>query len=331
MKILLTGGSGTLGKDLSRRLLEQHHQITFLGRREPEIPSVHRAQTRFIRCDLSVPLPTDTSFRDPHDAVIHLAADLRFLGPKRDLYQTNVFGTRQALMLAGMVKAKRFIFASSIEAIGPGESTIPQTEAASSRSLTNYGRSKWLAEKQVQEFHLSECEKTILRIGTIYGPEAPGFVLPIAEALRKRTFFFKALPLIGNQFWQPLFLTDATAAFQQALATHHPGGLFHLIGPEQVSLNDVFSMIAREIDVIMPVSIECSATAKWELGLRKWWNRLLKKGTWLTYFSSAPPERPHRLFSHERMNSIWGFSPSTTFTQGLPLTIRWLLEKGYLR
>ena len=114
------------------------------------------------------------------DAVVHLAARVHQMhdGPDaaRLYHQTNVEGTRRLAEAAQQAGVKRFVFVSSIKAMG--EETRPGTvwtEETPCRPLDAYGESKLAAEELLLDMHRkSGFPVVILRPPLMYGPGVKG-------------------------------------------------------------------------------------------------------------------------------------------------------------
>jgi dihydroflavonol-4-reductase len=142
--VLVTGASGFLGWHIARLLLERGHQVRALCR--------PNSQIRELDVDR---IPGD--LRDPDSLkraaqgcrqVFHVAADYRLWSRNpKDLYQSNVEGTRH--LLAAAIHAERIVYTSTVGCIGMppnhlGDESSPVSIADMSG---HYKRSKWLAEQ----------------------------------------------------------------------------------------------------------------------------------------------------------------------------------------
>jgi dihydroflavonol-4-reductase len=90
------------------------------------------------------------------DVVYHVAADYRlFARDPREIYRTNVDGTRALLKAAGEAGVTRFVYTSSVGALGlhadgtPADETTPVTLE---QMVGHYKRSKYLAEREAEGF-----------------------------------------------------------------------------------------------------------------------------------------------------------------------------------
>ena len=113
MRILITGGSGTIGGYVLRELLQAGHSVTSYSRTAPRVEGAG-----FIQGDIMDPDSLESACRG-HDAVIHLAA---VPGPGRaspaQLINVNVVGTANVLEAALEAGIDKVVFASSGAATG---------------------------------------------------------------------------------------------------------------------------------------------------------------------------------------------------------------------
>ena len=114
MKVLVTGGTGNVGKAAVRRLVESGHSITVIGRRE----GIEIEGARYASCDIN-DYPALLSVLKGHEAVVHLAAIPDPAGnPGRELFRVNDLGTFNIFEAAAEAGIERVVSASSINAFG---------------------------------------------------------------------------------------------------------------------------------------------------------------------------------------------------------------------
>ena len=115
MKIAITGGSGHIGANLIRLLIDQGHQIKAL---------VHRSSKAFagldidlIEGDINRPESLDELCRDT-ELIFHLAAQIS-IGqyPVKKLLEVNVEGTEKVIKASRRAGIKRMVHFSSIHAL----------------------------------------------------------------------------------------------------------------------------------------------------------------------------------------------------------------------
>lgn len=136
-----------------------------------------------IACDLgNAPVPADIF--EGVDVVIHLAGIAHQRASAADYHQVNVEGSRRLAQAASAAGVRRFIFLSSVKAMGASSSTQPRTEEDVTQKLTAYGASKREAEQVLAGISEStDMAVVILRPALIYGPGAKGNLSLIARAV----------------------------------------------------------------------------------------------------------------------------------------------------
>lgn len=153
MRVLVTGGSGFVGRVLAIRLDEAGHDVTILSRR-PQRPDGVPADVHVLRADLVEAEPTRSRLAALDvDAVCHLAALTRvrdsFTAPL-DYYAANLAGTLALLQALDAITDRtgrpiRFLFASTAAVYGP------RTEATLSEDLPPVPNSPYAASKVAGE------------------------------------------------------------------------------------------------------------------------------------------------------------------------------------
>lgn len=143
---LVTGASGFLGWHVARVLIEHGHRVRALCRPGSQ---VREFDVERVTGDL----------RDPESLVqavqgcqyiFHVAADYRLWAKDvRELYRSNVDGTRNLLEAAERAGAERIVYTSTVGCIGmPQNRNGDEETPVSVRDMTgHYKRSKWYAEQ----------------------------------------------------------------------------------------------------------------------------------------------------------------------------------------
>lgn len=155
MNILITGGAGYVGSVMSRRLLEEGHNVIVLDNlSHGNKDSIPEGVTKFINGSIHE-FGTLVTKDDHVDAVIHLAG-LIAAGESMNVpeiyWDNNVIGTLR--MLDGMrdLGIKKIVFASSAAVYGDPE-VIPITEDSKKDPTNTYGMTKLAMDMAIT----SEC------------------------------------------------------------------------------------------------------------------------------------------------------------------------------
>ena len=152
MKIAITGGTGFLGRNVARALVDAGHEVVLVARGcDQTDPSIHQlGHSRFVPIGLDDTALLAKAFEGAN-VVVHCAGINRELGTQT--YQlVHIQGTRnvvEAARRAGVMKIILISFLRARPNCGSG-----------------YHESKWAAEEIVRG---SGLDYTVLKCGVIYG------------------------------------------------------------------------------------------------------------------------------------------------------------------
>ena len=202
VRYLVTGGSGFLGINLIRYLLERGHDVRSLDLLEFDYADC-RDRVDAIVGDIRDAATADASCRDI-DVVVHTAAALPLYSPE-DIRTTDIEGTRRMLEAAQKNGVSRFIMISSTAVYGIPDHH-PLFEDDQLVGVGPYGKAKIAAEKVCLEYRTRGMCVPIIRPKSFVGPERLGvFALFYDWALTGHGF-----PMIGsgNNRYQLLDVED---------------------------------------------------------------------------------------------------------------------------
>ena len=226
--VLITGGAGFLGINLTRYLLNKGYQVTSLDIAPFTYPDV-QDQIKIIDGDIRS-LEDVEKAMEGVDIVVHAAAALPLYKPE-DIFSTDVDGTRNVLEAARSHKVERVIHISSTAVYGIPE-RHPVFEDDPMIGVGPYGEAKVLAEEVCMEYRNKGMCIPIIRPKSFIGPERLGvFALFYEWANDGKNF-----PVLGrgNQPYQFLDVEDLCVSI----------GLCMELPEEKV--NDVFNIGATE-------------------------------------------------------------------------------------
>ncbi len=227
-KVLITGGSGFLGINMIRYLLDQGiTDITVLDLVEFDYPEKDRIKA--VKGDIRHP-DTVREVMKGATWVIHTAAALP-LYTKEEIFSTDIEGTRILLAAAEKEKVARFVHISSTAVYGiPDHHPLYENDPLI--GVGPYGIAKIEAEKVCLEYRAKGMCIPIIRPKSFVGPERLGvFALFYDWAKDGKNF-----PMIGsgNNRYQLLDVADLCAAIYLCLTK------------DATVVNDIFNVGARE-------------------------------------------------------------------------------------
>lgn len=176
-RVLITGASGFVGFHLIEAALAANLQVIAAVRRRSQVDHLKGLSIEFSYADFSNQEIAKADLqRNHYDYIIHAAGVVK-ARTQANYDETNAALTQTLAHAAlGQPQLKKFVFMSSLAALGPSRSTQPITEQKLPQPVTQYGKSKLLAEQYV-----AACEGLpyiIIRPTAVYGPrERELFVL----------------------------------------------------------------------------------------------------------------------------------------------------------
>lgn len=191
-KYFITGGAGFLGINLIRYLLERDHEVISYDISDTfDYPEKNNNKVRVVLGDIRDVDHLKDSMKNS-DFVIHTAAALP-LYSKKDIFSTDVDGTRNVLESARFNQIKRVIMVSSTAVYGIPKHH-PLKEDDNLVGVGHYGKAKIAAEEICIEYRNKGLIVPIIRPKSFIGPERLGvFALLYDWAKDGKNF-----PMIGS-------------------------------------------------------------------------------------------------------------------------------------
>lgn len=150
MTTLVTGASGFLGSHIARQLVARGEPVRVLMRPSSTNRAVSDLSLEYVTGDLRDPSSLDRALAGVK-YVFHVAADYRLWAKKsREIYDSNVGGTKNILEAAKRANIEKFTYTSTVATIAVDRPELP-TEATDARleeMIGHYKRSKWMAERE---------------------------------------------------------------------------------------------------------------------------------------------------------------------------------------
>lgn len=270
--ILVTGSSGLLGRAVCERLAAAGHAVLGLD------PSVDdgRQPWRTVRDDLSDERRlADLLVAERVAGIVHaggVSGPMVLADAPVEVIRTNVAGTLHLLFAALGTGVSRFLYCSSISAVGDFFADEPQPDDLPLRPTSAYGCSK-----AAVDFVLTGLWRRVpmdlvsLRYTGIYGPgRRTAFVV---DDLVEAALAGREAILQPQSPWPYVYVDDAADATVAALLSDRRRQLFYSIAhPEMVSVADIAAAVEAHAGPVLwredasrppvrrgPLSIEAAA------------------------------------------------------------------------
>jgi len=241
MIALVTGAGGFIGNALCRSLSADGTEVRALLRNDRPGP-----WARAFCIDLAERRPPEEVMTGV-DCVYHLAAYTHAVDERDDedekYRRVNVDGTRRMLEVAGAAGVRRFVFVSSVKAMGEGAEE-PLDESNEPAPTTAYGQTKLEAERLVTDGGYID-HSAVLRLVPVYGPGAKGNIPRMIEAVARGRF--PSVPDAGNR--RSLIHVDDVVAAMRILAANADasGGVFIATDGQRYSLRALYEMMCEAL------------------------------------------------------------------------------------
>ncbi len=305
--VLVTGGAGAIGSNLTRALAEAGARVIVLDDLSsserwnvPSLPGV-----LFVEGDILDEVKLKRVFFDRPSVVFHLAAFFANQNsvdhPERDL-MVNGMGTVRLLEYSVLTSVTRFVFASSGCSIYGSSAPFPLREEFMSLHLSSpYQITKMLGELYCNFFnHHYALQVVKPRFFNSYGPgEVPGQYRNVIPNFIYWAMKGQPLPITGTgeETRDFTYVGDIVDGLLRAGALESAiGHEFNLASGVETRIIDLAEMINRATG--NQAGIKFTQRRKWDTKSRL-------------------------LASIECARDLIGYSPNTRFEQGLNNTIEW--------
>tara|TARA_B100000767_G_scaffold275785_2_gene315596 strand:+ start:5285 stop:6187 length:903 start_codon:yes stop_codon:yes gene_type:complete len=245
MRILISGATGLVGKNLVKQALLVGHKIHFLTTQKPKIQSIDGAKGFYWNPNTN---EIDISCFDGVDSLIHLAgATVSKLWTKK--YKQEILDSRlltTQLLIESLKKTKHQIkTVVSASAVGIYLSSLEKIHKEEDPAFPNSFMQKVVLdwECMVDRFSDLDIKVSKLRIGLVLAKE--GGVLATLKIPIK--LGFGAAFGNGKQWQSWIHITDLTNLFLRA-ASDQWVGVFNAVAPEVISQNQLIKQIAKSIN-----------------------------------------------------------------------------------
>ncbi len=333
MKAFVTGGTGVVGRTFLPKLVNAGWEVTALTRDPQKSGLLRHERLDYFAGDLSDVSTVKHLLEAPanYDVIFHLAASLDYFGRLEELLATNVGGTEAMASFARRSGARRFVYASSIEAAGAFRlSEVPAPPERAYRPLTAYGKSKIIAEKHVLQLARDGIAPICLRIGNVYGLGWDSFVVQFARALLNRGMLWEYLPLFGRFYWSPIWNEDvADGLIASGMGTQ--AGVENLVG-QAATVEEMFHFCADAMRI--PFSCGRRKLSDWfyvnlQVQIQRWFG---VGGAGELGYPLAPIwPSVHRAFAMEGAVRRLGWKPCMPLREGISQTLLWARSAGLLQ
>jgi nucleoside-diphosphate-sugar epimerase len=249
MKLIVTGATGFIGRNLVEGLHGDGHHVLATGRSTAVGERLRERGIEFRPADI-VDSATLAEAFSPADCLIHCAARSGDWGRYREFHEPNVIGTRNVIDACLRHGIPRIIFVSTPSVYFTGEDRIDISEddPLPARQRISYARTKLAGETELLARRSEGYDVMIFRPRAVYGPHDATIVPRILRLAEKRR-----LPLIndGRAVIDPTYVGNFVDAVRSALTAG--GGAwneaYNISNGEPIEIRDFFASVLEALGV----------------------------------------------------------------------------------
>lgn len=318
--ILITGGAGFIGSNLSEAMLLDGHDVTCLdnfstGKMENIQPllDAYPNSYRLIKGDIRNPEDCKQAVEDV-DYVFHQAAlgsVPRSINDPATTNDVNISGFLNMLIAARDAGVKRFIFAASSSTYGDSAS-LPKVEDVIGKPLSPYAITKYVNELYADVFARTYGMEYIgLRYFNVFGrKQDPNGAYAAAIPLFVKKFMNHESPTIngdGENSRDFTYIDNVIQMNKLAMTTQNPEALntiYNTAYGDRTTLNELISYLKEFLS---------DYDAK-------------IKDVAIVYGPNRSGDIPHSLASIDKARNLLGYDPQYNLKAGLREAVKWYWE-----
>jgi hypothetical protein len=241
--ILISGGTGLVGKALFKRLITEGHEVRILSRNPESSSSIKSFYWNVEKNEI------DEKAFDNVEHIVHLAgsgiADKRWTeARKKDIINSRVNSIK---LIAEVVKRKNIELKSFVEASAIGIYGMTTSEKIFTE--TDKGKDDFLSqtciqwENAYQDIQALSTKNCIIRIGVVLSKDGgalkrllPLFNLGLGSAVGS-----------GKQYMPWIHLDDLVSVFYEALFNSNYNGIYNAVSPEDTTNQSFSKQLAKSL------------------------------------------------------------------------------------
>ncbi|MBU0569112.1 NAD(P)-dependent oxidoreductase [bacterium] len=297
MKILVTGGLGSVGKPLVKELRRRGCEVWACD-------LIHDHDEQYIRCDISKFRQLEQVFKSHEfDYVYNLAAEFgRWNGEDyyENLWMTNVVGTKSIIRFQERKKFQLIHFSSS-EVYGDYDGVMKEDvmDKVEIKQLNDYAMTKWVNEMQIlNSAAFYQTETVRVRLFNTYGPGE--YYSPYRSAIC--LFIYRALNNIPYTVYlghhrSSSYINDTVNTLANIVDNFKSGQVYNIGGLE-------YHDMKTPSDIIL--------------------NYLGKDNSLVKYVEAEPFTTKDKKLDCSKAIQDLGHNPVVTLEEGIPKTIEWM-------
>jgi dihydroflavonol-4-reductase len=327
MTTLVTGAAGFLGSHVARQLVARGDDVRVLLRVSSSNRAISDLSLEYVTGDLRDASSLERAMAGVQ-RVFHVAADYRLWAKRsRDIYDSNVGGTRNLLRAAKKAGVEQLIYTSTVATVAVDRPEFPNefTDAKLGEMVGHYKRSKWMAEQEVLKAAKDGLPVIVAMPTTPVGPwdwkpTPTGKIILDFLNGKMPGYVETGLNFVG---------VEECAAGHLLVAEKGKIGERYLLGAENLTLKQLLDALERITGLAAPTMKIPHGVALGVAYLESAFSRLIGKEPQIPVEGVKIAQ--HMMFVDcSRAKKELGFAPSPV-AGALERAVKWYRENGYVK
>ncbi len=331
--VLITGATGFFGRHLVEYAVEHGIKVIASVRGTSTVNWLEKLKVPIVFLSLSKPEKLSIELNDITEAHGHIDVVIHNAGVTQSLkaseyYKVNYELTKNLVIALTSLSSKspKFIFTSSIAALGPGDPVTfkPICEDDSPHPVTHYGKSKLKAEQFLM--NQDKLSWIIVRPTIIYGPREKNFFKMIQSVNQGMEIYVGS----KKQMLSFVYVVDLADIYIRLIEGNFSKKVYNVSDGDAysvVSVNQIIRSILNKktISIVVP---------KWGVRLIAYFNEIIGRVKHVAPILNRDKvnemEQLNWMCDNSKIVSELGFSPSTKLKEGIKRTINWYKKNDRL-
>ena len=252
IRAFVTGGTGFIGANLVRLLVQEGYQVRALVRPSSCLDNLRDLDVELVKGDLNDPEVWQQM--EGCQVLFHVAAHYSlWQGDREQLYHHNVLGTRNILAAARKANIERTVYTSSVAAIGvgvPGEIVDETHQSKLEELVGHYKKSKFLAEQEALQAVQAGQDVVVVNPSSPIGPLD---IKPTPTGDIILRFLRRQMPFYLDTGLNFIDVRDVARGHLLALEKGRKGDRY-ILGHENLTLKQLLDQLAQLTGLKAPQS-----------------------------------------------------------------------------
>ncbi|KXX67997.1 NAD-dependent epimerase/dehydratase family protein [Flammeovirga sp. SJP92] len=250
-KVFVTGGTGFVGGYIIQALLKEGAQIVAMNgvQNDKSFLKNENDQIEWVDVHLLDPSQLSDVLKEV-EYIVHAASIVSFNTSREELRAVNVEGTANLVNIALQSNIKKFIFISSIAALGIpefGDQINEESKWTGEKGMSQYAISKYNAEQEVWRGYREGLDMVILNPSVIFGVgDFKRSSLSILNYIKEGVKFYP------SGLFSSVDVRDVSQSVVNALRLPITGERF-ILNASNLPFKEALTIISKQLNVNPPV------------------------------------------------------------------------------